>query len=123
MFDTMTDTFFSFADIDKLQVMLHARLMRDYGFKRIAVPWDPKEDFSRAEGPIPPDCPRVFATLVIPPAVVLYFRRCYHHYGIENVSSAVISNDQPSVPVFKQPTLPFTTVNLSILHPSLSKLL
>ncbi|KAF9142608.1 hypothetical protein BGX30_002587 [Mortierella sp. GBA39] len=47
---------------DKLQVMLHDRLMEGYGFQKITIPWDPNEDFSRTEGRIPPDCPRVFAT-------------------------------------------------------------
>ncbi|KAK3833404.1 MAG: hypothetical protein JOS17DRAFT_740392 [Linnemannia elongata] len=62
MFDFGTQSdYYEFVH-DKLQLMLHARLMQDYGFKRIAVPWDPKEKFWSAENLIPPDCPRVFAT-------------------------------------------------------------
>ncbi|KAF9156052.1 hypothetical protein BG015_007469 [Linnemannia schmuckeri] len=47
---------------DKLQVILHEKLMQDYGFKKIAIPWDPNATFPRIGGRIPPDCPRVFAT-------------------------------------------------------------
>ncbi|KAF9294009.1 hypothetical protein BGZ88_004580 [Linnemannia elongata] len=62
MFDFGTQSdYYEFVH-DKLQEMLHARLMQDYGFKKIAIPWDPNEDISRAEGRIPHDCPRVFAT-------------------------------------------------------------
>ncbi|KAG0050856.1 hypothetical protein BGZ89_003716 [Linnemannia elongata] len=62
MFDFGTQSdYYEFVH-DKLQEMLHARLMQDYGFKKIAIPWDPNEDISRAGGRIPPDCPQVFAT-------------------------------------------------------------
>ncbi|KAG0296393.1 hypothetical protein BGZ97_004544 [Linnemannia gamsii] len=63
MFDFQTQSdYYEFVH-DKLQVMLHKRLMQEYGFKMLAVPWDPNTSASlRVPGRIPRDCPRVFVT-------------------------------------------------------------
>ncbi|KAG0290189.1 hypothetical protein BGZ96_006340 [Linnemannia gamsii] len=63
MFDFKTQSDYYEFIHDKLQVMLHKRLVQEYGFKMLAVPWEPTASASlKAQGRIPRDCPRVFVT-------------------------------------------------------------
>ncbi|KAF9909313.1 hypothetical protein EC991_008824 [Linnemannia zychae] len=59
-FETQSD-YYEFLH-DKIQEMLHERLMRDFDFVKIPVPWDPSSTISESQDPIPANCPQVFAS-------------------------------------------------------------
>ncbi|KAK3822356.1 MAG: hypothetical protein J3R72DRAFT_479707 [Linnemannia gamsii] len=73
MFDFKTQSdYYEFVH-DKIQVILHERLVQEYGLVRVPIPWDPSHTRSQGGGPIPSDCPRVFVSndVMVNPKVLL----------------------------------------------------
>ncbi|KAG0219756.1 hypothetical protein BGX33_001073 [Mortierella sp. NVP41] len=61
MFDFKTqERYYEFVH-GKIQKIIHERLMTEYKFVRLAIPWDPNPSV-RAKGIRHPDCPHVFVT-------------------------------------------------------------
>lgn len=91
--------------------MLHKRLIQEYGFTMLAVPWEPTTTTAslKAQGRIPLDCPRVFVTYVIFLRILCWCYWCDIIRAWKMVRSALVTTDQRSAPNNKLLIIDFLT--------------